>query len=325
MKFAFFTHWELSKPGIKVKKDEERTYRPDGMLPLILNADVYNFTIPLRTEVIEKYDWIIINNDKAFYKNKALVEQIFSLKKPKIAVLQEGPIFDWQTWKMEQQWIYRKLLKKAELFICNNKEHIKYYKEYCKNVCTYRAPINLEKFINHRLKEKEDAIMINGNNTPWYNANSSMDIAKSIRGFLVCMQSMGQSQTDEVQYLPLLLPDNNFMKIPFVAWNQWMDILSDFKYAINMMTAVASGTFSVNCAAVGTLCIGNKQFDTQSYLFPNLSIDAWDIKKGKELLKRLVEDKEFRDEQIKIMRERVKEYDVDMIKKEMLENFKKVI
>ncbi|KKK87606.1 hypothetical protein LCGC14_2751550, partial [marine sediment metagenome] len=195
MKFAFFTHWELSKPGIKVKENEERTYRPDGMLPLMLNADVYNFTIPLRTAVLEVYDWIIINNDKALYNNRALLEQIFSLEKPKIAVLQEGPIFDWQSWTMERQWDYRQLLKKAELFICNNKEHVKYYKEYCKNVCTYRVPMNLEKLINHRLKEKKDAVVLNGNFTPWYNANSSLEIAKSRPELLVCMQTMGQSQS----------------------------------------------------------------------------------------------------------------------------------
>ena len=56
MKFAYFTHWALDKPGIKVKENEERTYRPDGMMPLMLNADVYNFTIPLRTQLIETYD-----------------------------------------------------------------------------------------------------------------------------------------------------------------------------------------------------------------------------------------------------------------------------
>jgi hypothetical protein len=341
MKFAFFTHWHLTQTGVKSNPEQTGNYSPEGMLPYLLDADVFNFVIPIRKEVLNNYDWIILNNDKHFYDNKALLEQFldfffsnkytigdesinYKKRLPRLCIVQEGPILDWQTWSMERQWAYLKIMELANLFLCNNEDHIEYYKQYTRNVGIYKPPIDLEKIINLRIKQKDDRIVLNGNFKPWYNAHSSLKIAND-SNLPILMQSMGQSQNEETQYLPLLIPKNDFGKIPYVPWHDWMKILSEHKYAINMMTAVACGTFSMNCAAVGTLCIGNEEFDTQKKLFPNLSIKYYEIEKGKKLLRKLIEDESFRKEQERIMNERIKEYDVDIIKKELLDLFEKVI
>jgi len=332
MKFAYFTHWNLPHNKIKANPKLAGNYTPDDMMPFILDADIFNFTLPILEKDLEEYDWVIMNNDKHFYDNKAMVEQFlnyftsYNLKSnhlpTKLCILQEGPIFDWQTWTMERQWTYRKLMKLADLFICNNKEHIDYYLEYCRKVAIYRVPLILSDYVQRKLKEKSDSIIINGDFTDWYNGNTSLDIAKAAEGYNIAFPSMGRSQENELNYLPLLIPSGKFVKVPFVKWDVWADIISQCKFGINMMTAIACGTFSVLCAACGVLCIGNEEFDTQRYLFPNLSIKSYEIKKGKELLKRLIEDEAFRKEQEKIMNERIKDYDIEVIKKELMEAFK---
>ena len=331
MKFAYFTHWNLPHNKIKGNPILAEHYTPDDMLPYILDADIFNFTLPLFEKDLEEYDWVIMNNDKHFYDNKAMVEQFLDYFTPhnlisshlptRLCILQEGPIFDWQTWTMERQWTYRKLMGLADLFICNNEVHRDYYLEYCKRVALYRFPLILNDYIARKLKEKQKLIVINGNGTPWYNGNSSWDIAKSQKDYTIVIPTMGQRQENELSYYPLLF-GKKFINVPFVPWNQWADIISQCEFGINMMTAIACGTFSGICGASGVLCIGNEEFDVQKHLFPNISIKSYEIKKGKELLKRLVEDSDFRKEQEKIMNERIKDYDIEVIKKELLEAFK---
>jgi hypothetical protein len=76
-------------------------------------------------------------------------------------------------------------------------------------------------------------------------------------------------------------------------WNEWMQELSKFKYAVHLMPTVAAGTFSLNCAYFGIPCIGNEKVDTQLICHPQLSVDIDDIKRARELAKRLRHDEDF--------------------------------
>ncbi len=60
-----------------------------------------------------------------------------------------------------------------------------------------------------------------------------------------------------------------------------------------MMPTVAAGTFSMNCAYYGIPCIGNEKVDTQSSLFPDLSVDVEDVHSARILALQLREDREF--------------------------------
>ena len=328
MKFAYFTNWALPRNGIKGNPIIAKHYTPDDMMPWLLDAELFNFTFPLKIEDLDNYDWVVLNNDKHFYDNKAMVEQFLEYfsngRKTKLCMLQEGPIFDWQTWTMERQLIYRKLMNLANLFLCNNEAHKEYYLEYCRNIGIYRVPLILPDYVQRKLKEKQKFVVINGNFSDWYNGNTSLDIAKEAKDYTIVFPSMGRSQENELNYLPLLIPSGKFAKIPFVNWDSWVDVISQCEFGINMMTAIACGTFTVLCAACGVLCIGNEEFDPQKRLFPNLSIKSHEITKGKELLKRLMEDSEFRKEQERIRDERIKDYDYLVIKEELLKTFERV-
>jgi hypothetical protein len=60
-----------------------------------------------------------------------------------------------------------------------------------------------------------------------------------------------------------------------------------------MMPTIAAGTFSLNCAYLGIPCIGNMDIDTQSDLFPDLSILINNIGEAKKLMNKLYYDKDF--------------------------------
>lgn len=123
------------------------------------------------------------------------------------------------------------------------------------------------------------------NNCRWYGGFQSYVVASEFH-CPIFVPSMHCKQKGE-EGVP------NLTHIPYMMWNEWMQHLSTYRYAVHLMPAVAAGTFSLNCACLGIPCIGNEKIDTQSVLFPDLSVDVNDIHQSRFLAIRLREDKEF--------------------------------
>ena len=85
----------------------------------------------------------------------------------------------------------------------------------------------------------------------------------------------------------------NLNHFPRMLWNQWMEEVSKFKYAVHLMPTIAAGTFSLNCAYFGIPCIGNEKVDTQKICHPNLCVDVDDIEAARQLAIRLRDDSKF--------------------------------
>ena len=75
--------------------------------------------------------------------------------------------------------------------------------------------------------------------------------------------------------------------------SQIIKTLNNFKYAIHLNPNSIGGTFSLNCGYLGLPCIGNIDSNTQRLCFPDLSIEPDNLKKAKELAKKLRIDKDF--------------------------------
>ena len=78
-----------------------------------------------------------------------------------------------------------------------------------------------------------------------------------------------------------------------MEWSEWIIKLSKFKYAIHLNPNSIGGTFYLNCAYLGIPCIGNINANTQRICFPDLSVEPNDIKKAKQLMEKLRNDKDF--------------------------------
>ena len=87
--------------------------------------------------------------------------------------------------------------------------------------------------------------------------------------------------------------------LEYNIWTDWMYNLSKYKYAYMMSLGTAAGSFALNCGYLGIPCIGDERADTQKLLFPELSVDIYDIEKGRNLTKKLRDDKDFYSDTVK--------------------------
>ena len=81
--------------------------------------------------------------------------------------------------------------------------------------------------------------------------------------------------------------------LPYMNWVEWMNNLSQFKYAVHLMPTHAAGTFALNCAYHGIPCIGYNNVDTQRLCHPKLSVDVGDIETARKLAYKLKNDDKF--------------------------------
>lgn len=196
----------------------------------------------------------------------------------KIAFLQEGPHQYWQDYRIETQIAYLQFLKEVDLIFCHNEYDKKYYQGLLPSKpCRTLPALMIEDAIPKTLVPPEHRVgtMIGGNWVSWYSGQDSYMIAQEF-GEKIYAPSMGRKQASEE-----LIDDINY--IPYKNWSRWMIDLSKVKYAVHLMRTFAAGTFALNCAYLGTPCIGYKQLDTQRICFPELSVELGDLETARKI------------------------------------------
>ena len=86
---------------------------------------------------------------------------------------------------------------------------------------------------------------------------------------------------------------HNLNHLPYRKWGDWIKTLNNFNYGIHLMRTHAAGTFALNCAYLGIPCIGYEGLDTQEKCHSDLTIKLGDLKKAKDLIKKLRDDNKF--------------------------------
>ena len=202
----------------------------------------------------------------------------------KVAVMQEGPHWYFQDYKIEQQFHYYNSLVSADWVYCHNKSDVIYYLGLgCKDVRVMRSLMIPEGLIPRN--EWGDATMVGGNMVSWYGGFDSYMVAREI-GNPISAPSMGRKQQQEyaiedIQYLP------------YMSWREWIDNLSQYNIGVHLMRTHAAGTFAMNCAFHGIPCIGYEGLDTQETLHQHLSVKVGDLDKAKHLAIQLKNDDGF--------------------------------
>ena len=202
----------------------------------------------------------------------------------KVAVMQEGPHWYFQDYKIEQQFHYYNSLVSADWVYCHNKSDVKYYLGLgCKDVRVMRSLMIPEGLIPRN--EWGDATMVGGNMVSWYGGFDSYMVAREI-GNPISAPSMGRKQRQEdaiedIQYLP------------YLTWREWIKNLSQYSIGVHLMRTHAAGTFSMNLSYHGTPCLGYYGLDTQDLLHPQTTVEVCNIAKAQSILKKLYSDKFF--------------------------------
>lgn len=198
--------------------------------------------------------------------------------------VQEGPHWWFNDYEIADQINFFNMLQHVDAIYAHNESDAIYYRGLCKGTEVHVIPtLMIDTLIKDIKWQPEDKVIIGGNFARWYGGMESFIVASEFN-LPIWSQTSHATRKNEGHLINHL---------PRVMWDEWMQQLSTFKYAIHLMPTVAAGTFSLNCAYLGIPCIGNKLVDTQRLCYPELSVDVNDLEAARALAIRLRDDVDF--------------------------------
>ena len=215
-----------------------------------------------------------------------LVEQMRRVCK-KIGFMQEGPYWYFQDYPMDQQiWFYNTLMEMDVIF-GHNKVDVDYWKGLTRKKHVYQnRSLMITDEIKPVVESREDrkGVIIGGNMVRWYGGFDSYIIAQEFEEDIFA-PSMGRKIDRE--------DEMDIKHLPYMSWIEWMNNLSQFKYAVHLMPTHAAGTFALNCAYHGIPCIGYEGLDTQAFCHPQLTVKMNDLNNARRLANKLKNNPEW--------------------------------
>ena len=275
MKVAFFT--EMGFTG-KVPRNHPNM-RTEFAWMCALKADHYNIHSNSITNYYDIGVIIVPKNSPGFDINKLRGYC------GKLGVMQEGPNWNWQDYKMEDQiWYYNTLID-ADFILAHNKSDLNYYKGLVnkKKVFTMHSLMITDGIVPRN--QWGDVVIIGGNMCSWYGGFDSYIVAQEL-DMPIYAPSMGRKIEQEEEL-------ENLRHMKYMNWRKWIDHLSEFHVGVHLMRTHAAGTFALNCAFHGIPCIGYEGLDTQEILHQHISVKLGDLDKAKRLAKQLKNDDYF--------------------------------
>jgi hypothetical protein len=305
MKIAFFT--ESNFTG-KVPRNHPNM-RTEMAWMASLQATHYPITS--LNSIQESFDLGIIIVPK---KNIDVISQIDIIGGMKnccktISFMQEGPCDYWEDYPLQHQiWFYNILMEMDFLF-CHNDDDMKYFNGLTGKQCLWMPSLMIED--NIRTQQKTDKAIIGGNMCKWYSGMISYICAQEF-GVPVYAPSMGRKIEGEEQL-------DNLNHLPYMNWNDWITVLSSFKYGVHLMKTHAAGTFALNAAYCGIPCIGYHGLMTQSECHPFTTVYNNRVNDAVNIAKKLKNDKKFYDDMSALAKEK---YETCFSEKVFLKTFK---
>lgn len=108
---------------------------------------------------------------------------------------------------------------------------------------------------------------------------------------------------------------NGLLTIGFnTDWQNYYREHSRYHMGLHLDDRATWGRFPLDCASAGMPCISTKGSYTQEILFPDLTVDYYDVRKAIELTNRLLKDKSFFDYSIQFAQEKIKQFDLQPTK-----------
>ena len=207
----------------------------------------------------------------------------------KVYYVQEGPTWMFTELEIQDQFNFYNMLAGVDAIYAHNEYDVKFYKGLVPNQVVRVMPtLMIEEWIHNIVPQTEDKVLIGGNFARWYNGFQSYLVASEFGVPIWTQESHAKRQYED--QVP------NLNHLPRLLWNQWMEEVSKFKYAVHLMPTIAAGTFSLNCAYFGIPCIGNEKVDTQRLCHPDLCVDVDDIESARKLAIKLRDDDHFYNE-----------------------------
>ena len=283
MKIAFFS--ESNFDG-KIPRDFNNM-RTEYAWYVALDA-THHYVGHLPSMEDKMYDLGIIIIPKKNIEQLMQVDLIKQMRRvcKKIGFMQEGPYWYFQDYPIEQQiWFYNCLMD-VDVIFGHNVADVDYFKGLTQKKHVYQ---NKSLMITDEIKpttkpEDRSGVIIGGNMVRWYGGFDSYIIAQEFETDIFA-PSMGRKIDREEEM--------DITHLPYMNWLEWVNNLSQFKYAVHLMPTHAAGTFALNCAYHGIPCIGYEGLDTQQKCHPQLTIKMNDLKHARKIANQLKNDSSF--------------------------------
>lgn len=266
-----------------------------------LNADHYNIR---SISSVKQYDHVFVIFPKGMVYLNSIAIKMSSDKNPvsdllesdfisklkeynsKVHFVQEGPHWLWNDYEIREQILYINMIHECDSIFCHNESDLYYYKGLFpeKNI-NIIPTLMIEELVKNTIPAKENKAIIGGNFARWYGGFESYSIASVFNSPIWVQDSHAKRNQEGMM--------ENLTHFPRMEWNEWMQKLSTFKYAVHMMPTVAAGTFALNCAYFGIPCIGNCNVETQILCHTVLSVEVNDLYSAREVAIQLRDNKEF--------------------------------
>ena len=278
-------------------------YNRNILMVLIDTLDATHLNYEYASQHLEEFDFThyFIIPSKTHPEKMDLCSEIRE-KHPsaKIMLNQEGPYNYWMGWGMDVQAKYYDLMKSCDYFVYNNECDEQYYNAICDKTILLPVPIDCD-YVDKQIiprgivpyEKRLNIALIGGSCTPWYNGQNSMIVASTSNVEKICSPTMGRDKLNEEKILNKMFSDKQIVKLRFLQFDDWAKLISQVKFAVHLMPAIGGGNMTNICASVGTPIIGNELWDTQLTCFPELAINARNLRKAKFLVSKLETDKTF--------------------------------
>ena len=121
-------------------------------------------------------------------------------------------------------------------------------------------------------------------------------------------------------------PNNKLFKntlkwdvIPYLNFPDFIKLIKEAKVGYDPFFSYSYGRVACDCAALGLPIVGSNMNYSANICYPETSVNPYDIKKSRELLKKLISDESFRERVIKTASEKVEFFNHKNSKKRFLE------
>ncbi len=276
MKICYVT--EMNFKG-KIPRDYPMM-RTEQAWPCTLEADCVKYNIIPE----DKYDLALVvipkSNIDVWMANDTF-DKIRSYA-DKVAIMQEGPHWCFQDFKLNEQIWYYNTLRAADILFVHNEVDLSYYRGITGHSDIRILPsLMIEDSIKNLPRVERKGVMIGGNFVSWYGGFDSFIIASEVEE-PIYSPLMGRRQEGEQQL--------GITQLPYMVWTDWIRNLNKVSIGVHLMRTHAAGTFALNCAYLGIPCIGYKGLDTQEKCHPNTTIELGDLPAAREIIRKLKED-----------------------------------
>lgn len=261
--------------------------------------DAYHLNIFKVLESNQSYDgtcWLII--PKGLKAVEMLMQHyqnlipILKTKFDKVYCIQEGETTFWNHYTVSiQLWIYLQFQESDKIYTQNTYD-LKYFKGLFpdKPLGILRSVMDTTNIDVNNFKPKQDKVILPGPYTIEYHGFTQTIISHHT-GCSIDIPPMGEGRMPKDSWK---MADNVGVNyLDYMMWKEWIENLSQYKYAYFLVPVIGAGTFPLNCAYHGIPCIGDVRAETQSILYPELCVDYLDLETALSLTKKLSTDKEF--------------------------------